>query len=184
MRCLHGLLGADGHHHDGTATTISKAHLHLQHRLHPQFGMPLPICLHCSICQSLTRHGKPCQLRPRQQEVPCHTSPPLHTSCCPNLQLLTRCLVLPTFSGSRQAYLDMLSALNLAGAGGHLLRTAALTVGELSCAAATAQAQGFDMYLPNYLAEAQMPGRCFAACRLLDGWGAWRAHGRECKGGC
>lgn len=148
----------------GQPPPSAKAHLHLHRRLHPQSGVPLPICMHCKTCQSLIRHGKPHQNRPRQQEVPRHTSPPPHTSCCLSLQLFTRCLALPTFSGSRQAYLDMLSALNLAGAGGHLLRTAALTVGELSCAAATAQAQGFDMYLPNYLAEAQMPGRCFAAC--------------------
>jgi len=76
---------------------------------------------------------------------------------------------LPSLPGSRAAYLDVLAALNLAGAGGHLLRTAALTVAELSRAGAVARAQGFDMYLPNHLAEAEA-----TQARALP-W--WRAAG-------
>jgi hypothetical protein len=52
-------------------------------------------------------------------------------------------------AGSRSFFLDVLSALNLAGAGGALLRTAVLATLEVMISTRIAQAQGFAMAVPD-----------------------------------
>jgi hypothetical protein len=54
-----------------------------------------------------------------------------------------------TPAGSRTFFLDVLSALNVAGSGGALLRTAVLLTIEVMISTRTAQAQGFAMAVPD-----------------------------------
>lgn len=58
----------------------------------------------------------------------------------------------PHDAGARAAARDMLSALNVAGAGGAVLSSLLFAVVEVMAATRASAEQGFTMMLPNHLA--------------------------------
>ena len=67
--------------------------------------------------------------------------------------------------GTRALHVHLLSALNTAGAGGHVLRTAVASCLEIFLTTKRAQAQGFEMAMPATLQASfrVASGACVAA---------------------